>query len=278
MNVSEWPKWESIVIRQPLLTLMLAMIAPGSVGRNAAQAEGLAGDATLSEEMLNTPGCMRSISPVLLKVQTFRQRRIASGAKAIFAAFALFAASTRSARAEDAGSSFLTQPSLTDTPDGPKEQLRSIGIMPDFWVTQFYQGQTEGDGSKTWRYGGKVDAFLRVDAEKLGLWPGFHVNAQYEHYFGQNINRTDFALIPVNTALAYAGCQETGLALQDDCLEEPASVEVSIRFVDARNDCGVDLEAVADKVEPRIGWTITGAAWHQLLKSHCIVLLNVTRR
>src|SRR5208337_879838 len=37
------------------------------------------------------------------------------------------------------------------------------------------------------------------------------------------------------------------------------SVEVSIRFVDARNDCGVDLEAVADKVEPRIGWTITGA-------------------
>jgi porin len=203
MNVSEWPNWESIVIRKPLLTLMLAMIAPGSVGRNAAQAEGLAGDATLSEEMLNTPGCMRSISPVLSKVQTFRQRRIASGAKAIFAAFALFAASTRSARAEDAGSSFLTQPSLTDTPDGPKEQLRSIGIMPDFWVTQFYQGQTEGDGSKTWRYGGKVDAFLRVDAEKLGLWPGFHVNAQYEHYFGQNINRTDFALIPVNTALAY---------------------------------------------------------------------------
>src|SRR5476649_2536156 len=60
------------------------------------------------------------------------------------------------------------------------------------------------------------------------------------------------------------GWQETGLALQDNYLEEPASVEVSIRFVDARNDCGVDLEAVADKVEPRIGWTITGAAWHQL--------------
>src|SRR5208337_2165135 len=104
MNVSEWPNWESIVIRKPLLTLMLAMIAPRSVGRNAAQAEGLAGDATLSEEMLNTPGCMRSISPVLSKVLTFRQRRIASGAKAIFAAFALFAASTRAARAEDAGS------------------------------------------------------------------------------------------------------------------------------------------------------------------------------
>ena len=44
---------------------------------------------------------------------------------------------------------------------------------------------------------------LRWDAEKLGLWPGFHVNVKYQHYFGQNINRTDFALIPVNTALAY---------------------------------------------------------------------------
>ena len=105
--------------------------------------------------------------------------------------------------AEDAVSSLLTQPSLTDTPDGPKEQLRSIGVMPDVWVTQFYQGQTEGSGSNTWRYGGKLDAFLKVDAEKLGLWQGFHVNVQYEHYFGQNINRADSALIPVNTALAY---------------------------------------------------------------------------
>ena len=34
---------------------------------------------------------------------------------------------------------------------------------------------------------------------------GFHVNVQYEHYFGENINRGDFALIPVNTAQAYLG-------------------------------------------------------------------------
>ncbi len=125
------------------------------------------------------------------------------GARMIFVVIALFAAAMSVASAEDAKLSVLNQSSLTDTPDGPKEQLRSIGIMPDVWVTQFYQGQTEGDGSKTWRYGGKLDAFLKVDAEKLGLWPGFHVNVQYEHYFGQNINRTDFALIPVNTALAY---------------------------------------------------------------------------
>ena len=97
------------------------------------------------------------------------------------------------------------QPSPIDTPDGPKEQLRRVGITTDAWVTQIYQGEPGGDGSKTWAYGGKVDGFLKIDAEKLGLWSGLHVNVQYEHYFGENINRRDFALIPVNTAQAYLG-------------------------------------------------------------------------
>ena len=126
-----------------------------------------------------------------------------SRAKAICAAAALFFIAARQTRAEDAEPSLFTQPSLTDTPNGPKDELRRIGVAPDVWVTQFYQGQTEGDGEKTWRYGGKLDAFLKLDAEKLGFWRGFHVNVQYEHYFGQNINRRDFALIPVNTAQAY---------------------------------------------------------------------------
>ncbi|WP_281930388.1 carbohydrate porin [Methylocystis iwaonis] len=104
-------------------------------------------------------------------------------------------------------SSLATQSSLTDTPDGPKAQLRRFGVAPDVWVTQFYQGQIAGDASQTWFYGGKVDAFLKIDAEKLGLWPGFHVSAQYEHYFGDNINRRDNALLPVNTAQAYVNKQ-----------------------------------------------------------------------
>ena len=127
----------------------------------------------------------------------------AVGAKAIIALCAGLAMQSSEAIADEVSPSLLTQPSLTDTPDGPKEQLRQIGVTTDVWVTQFYQGLTDGDGSKTWRYGGKLDAFLKVDAEKLGLWSGFHLNAQYEHYFGQNINRKDFALLPVNAAQAF---------------------------------------------------------------------------
>ncbi len=130
---------------------------------------------------------------------------VVSAAGAALSAATLFAISTASARAEDPLLSLAAQPSPIDTPDGPKEQLRRVGITTDVWVTQIYQGEPGGDGSKTWAYGGKVDGFLKIDAEKLGLWSGLHVNVQYEHYFGENINRRDFALIPVNTAQAYLG-------------------------------------------------------------------------
>jgi len=113
------------------------------------------------------------------------------------------------ARAEDASvdnavESLAKQESLTDTPDGPKEQLRRIGITTDVWVTQFYQGIAAGTfDRRPARYGGKLDAFLKVDAEKLGLWPGLKINVHYEHYFGRTINELDEALIPINTAQAF---------------------------------------------------------------------------
>lgn len=113
-------------------------------------------------------------------------------------------ASPRSARAEEAsGGPSQTQASPFDEPGGIKEQLRRAGVTTDVWVTQIYQGLISGDGSQVWRHGGKLDGFLKLDAEKLGLWSGFHVDVHYERYFGQNINRRDFALLPVNTAQAY---------------------------------------------------------------------------
>ncbi|MGJ0507866.1 MAG: carbohydrate porin [Methylocystis sp.] len=99
--------------------------------------------------------------------------------------------------------SFLKQKSIADTPGGPKEQLRRYGIDADVWVTQFFQGIAAGGNSGVSRYGGKLDAFLKIDAEKLGLWQGLRVSAQYEQYFGRNINNKDYALLPVNAAQAF---------------------------------------------------------------------------
>lgn len=115
----------------------------------------------------------------------------------------LLATTVTTTAAEDAFVSLAKQNSLTDTPDGPKEQLRRYGIGVDVWVTQFYQGMPAGALDRIARYGGKMDAFLRVDAEKLGLWRGLKFNVQYEHYFGRNLNRQDLALVPVNAAIAF---------------------------------------------------------------------------
>ena len=115
----------------------------------------------------------------------------------------LVASMAAPARAEDHAVSLAKQKSLTDTPDGPKDQLRKFGIDVDVWITQFDQGITAGAIDRTARYGGIMDMFLRVDGEKLGLWKGLKFNAQYEHYFGRNVNRQDLALLPVNAAQAF---------------------------------------------------------------------------
>ena len=107
------------------------------------------------------------------------------------------------AAAEESLVSLAKQKSLTDTPGGPKDQLRKYGIDVDVWITQFDQGITAGAIDRTARYGGIMDTFLRVDGEKLGFWKGLKFNAQYEHYFGRNINRQDLALLPVNVAQAF---------------------------------------------------------------------------
>ncbi len=128
-------------------------------------------------------------------------------ATAIAAALsACTAAGAERARPASAGSvSFFDQKSLLDTPDGPKEQLRRFGIDADVWVTQIFQGIVAGGNDGVSRYGGKLDGFLKIDAEKLGLWKGLRVNVQYEHYIGQSIDNLDYALVPVNTPQAFLG-------------------------------------------------------------------------
>ncbi len=122
------------------------------------------------------------------------------GASVLAASDAL--AADRLEEADD-GVSILERKSLGDGPDGPKAQLRRFGVDSDIWVTQFFQGVTAGDPLGLSRYGGKVDGFLKIDAKKLGLWSGLRLAAQYEHYFGLNINNKDYALVPVNAAQAF---------------------------------------------------------------------------
>jgi len=95
------------------------------------------------------------------------------------------------------------QQTLGSFPGSPKETLQKYGLSSDIWVTQIYQGIIAGDDVGVSRYGGKTDAFFKIEPEKLGLLRGFSIDAQYEHYLGLDVNRLDDALVAVNTAQAY---------------------------------------------------------------------------
>lgn len=143
----------------------------------------------------------KSSGPASPKRKRARARSLIAAAVASIAA--LVATTGAPALAEDSLVSLAKQKSLTDTPGGPKDELRRLGVDVNVWVTQFFQGIPAGAIDRTARYGGKMDMFLRVDGEKLGFWKGLKFNAQYEHYFGRNLNRQDLALLPVNVAQAF---------------------------------------------------------------------------
>ncbi len=105
--------------------------------------------------------------------------------------------------------------SLSDTPGGAREIARGYGVETQIWSTQIFQAITSGDKGGVSRYGGKMDGFLKLRPEKLGLWQGFQLDVQYEHYFGLDVNRLDDALLPVNTAQAYlrAGGYHSALSI-----------------------------------------------------------------
>lgn len=91
---------------------------------------------------------------------------------------------------------------------GAGQTLREQGVYASGGVTQFYQGLVAGDGEHRWASGGKLDGFLRLDGEQLGLWQGFGVHAHGEFNYGHSLTDTGGALLPSNTALTFPGANE----------------------------------------------------------------------
>jgi porin len=76
--------------------------------------------------------------------------------------------------------SLATRKTLTDGWFGLAEPLAARGVSFDLSTTGYYAGLLSGAGDKDFEWGGRADAFLKVDTGKLGLWDGggFHVHAE----------------------------------------------------------------------------------------------------
>lgn len=93
---------------------------------------------------------------------------------------------------------------LTGDWGGVRSQLADSGVTFDLYFTQFLQGAAITSGSHEFNYGGRLDALIDFDTEKLGLWDGGSFNTHLELRYGSipQFPSEQGVLLPVNTGTA----------------------------------------------------------------------------
>ncbi|MFO7684636.1 MAG: carbohydrate porin [Desulfobacterales bacterium] len=97
----------------------------------------------------------------------------------------------------------LSRSTLTGDWGGLRNELSSKGVTLDFSVTQIEQGVVDGGTDEEWEYGGRGLFTLKIDTQKLGLWPGGFFILEAEGNWGDSINLNSGALMPVNSSHIY---------------------------------------------------------------------------
>lgn len=85
---------------------------------------------------------------------------------------------------------------------GGRTLLAESGVDFQAAVTQFYFGNTAGGVDREFRYAGRGDYVLNLDAGKMGVQEGFFVKLRAEHRFGEPIGGASGAFLPETIAAA----------------------------------------------------------------------------
>ena len=96
------------------------------------------------------------------------------------------------------GGSWDSRPKLTGDWCCLREDFRDNGFTFDISTTEYYQGIATGGLEQTFLFGGRNDYLLNVDGEKAGLWQGFGINLHGETVYGDSVNLSTGAIVPVN--------------------------------------------------------------------------------
>lgn len=94
-----------------------------------------------------------------------------------------------------------TRSTLTGDWGGARSELRANGVSISMDTTHYYQGLISGSGSDDFDYGGRADALINLDTEKLGWWNGGGLHTHLEYRFGDLPAQRGGALWPVNTSM-----------------------------------------------------------------------------
>ncbi len=88
---------------------------------------------------------------------------------------------------------------LTGDWGGLRSKLANNGVQFEAETIHFFQDVSGGGVKQTGRYSGVAELKLKLDSQKLGLWPGGFLFASAEAAFGTPVNPAVGGLSPVNT-------------------------------------------------------------------------------
>jgi carbohydrate-selective porin OprB len=91
---------------------------------------------------------------------------------------------------------------LTGNWGGLRSKLAERGVQFDFGVTQIFQGVASGGTNRTGRYSGLTDMVLKLDTQKLGLWPRGFLFVEAQVPFGNTVDSSSGGILPVNTLVS----------------------------------------------------------------------------
>jgi porin len=109
----------------------------------------------------------------------------------------------------DFGGPVLSRQYLSGDWLGTRERLAAEGITLEVDHTQFFQGVAAGGIEQAFKYGGKVDYFLKFDGDKAGNWQGFSASMHTETRYGEDLNAIDGMISFGNFNMAFPKAGET---------------------------------------------------------------------
>jgi porin len=92
-----------------------------------------------------------------------------------------------------------TRAKLTGDWFGLRTKMANNGVQLDVDNVHTFQSVTSGGLDTTSRYLGNAEIVLKLDSQKMGLWPGGFLLVRGEAPFGAGVNLATGALLPVNT-------------------------------------------------------------------------------
>ncbi|ODA28891.1 porin [Planctopirus hydrillae] len=87
---------------------------------------------------------------------------------------------------------------LTGNWGGYRDALAESGVTIEASSTNIYQGVASGGINNEFAFGGRGDLFLKVDGGKAGLQEGLLITLHGEMNYGDSVNRSTGALLPIS--------------------------------------------------------------------------------